>query len=51
LNHKFGVIRGVASVYNRYSYAAEKREALERWGSKSAAKNWRQNLPAKSVID
>jgi integrase len=31
LNHKSGTIRGVAAVYNRYSYFAEKREALEKW--------------------
>jgi hypothetical protein len=29
--HKSGVIRGVASVYNRCSYAAEKRAALDLW--------------------
>lgn len=33
LNHKSGVISGVASIYNRYGYAEEKREALERWGN------------------
>lgn len=31
INHKSGIIRGVAAVYNRYSYAAEKRDALDRW--------------------
>ena len=31
LNHKSGTIKGVAAVYNRYSYAAEKREALDAW--------------------
>ena len=31
LNHKSGTIKGVAAVYNRYSYATEKRAALERW--------------------
>ncbi len=31
LNHKSGIISGVAAVYNRYSYADEKREALEHW--------------------
>lgn len=30
LNHA-GIIKGVAKVYNRYSYAKEKREALELW--------------------
>jgi hypothetical protein len=33
LNHKSGIIRGVASVYNRYSYATEKRAALDLWGA------------------
>jgi integrase len=32
LNHKSGTIRGVAAVYNRYSYDAEKRACLEAWG-------------------
>ncbi len=32
LNHKSGTIKGVAAVYNRYSYDAEKRAAVERWG-------------------
>lgn len=31
LNHKSGTIRGVGAVYNRYSYEAEKRQALDRW--------------------
>jgi integrase len=29
LNHRTGVISGVAAVYNRYGYAEEKRDALE----------------------
>jgi integrase len=33
LNHRSGVIRGVAAVYNRYSYSTEKRTALDLWGS------------------
>lgn len=32
LNHKSGSIKGVAAVYNRYSYADEKRAALQAWG-------------------
>lgn len=32
LNHISGTISGVAAVYNRYGYDAEKREALEAWG-------------------
>jgi integrase len=37
LNHKSGSIKGVAAVYNRYAYAAEKRAALETWGWHLAA--------------
>jgi integrase len=32
LNHISGTISGVAAVYNRYGYDAEKRDALEGWG-------------------
>lgn len=31
LNHRSGVISGVARTYNRHSYFAEKKDALERW--------------------
>ena len=31
LNHKSGTIKGVAAVYNRYSYATEKWLALDAW--------------------
>ncbi len=31
LNHKTGVVSGVAAIYNVYSYADEKREALALW--------------------
>jgi integrase len=31
LNHKSGAIKGIAAVYNRYNYAAEKRAALDAW--------------------
>ncbi|MCF3973997.1 integrase arm-type DNA-binding domain-containing protein [Paracoccus sp. EGI L200073] len=33
LNHRSGTRRGVAGVYNRYSYADEKRAALNAWAS------------------
>jgi integrase len=33
LNHISGTISGVAAVYNRYAYDAEKRDALDRWGA------------------
>ena len=32
LNHISGTISGVAAVYNRYGYDAERRNALEKWG-------------------
>lgn len=32
LNHISGTISGVAAVYNRYAYDAEKRAALDNWG-------------------
>jgi integrase len=31
LNHKSGMIKGVAAVYNRYAYEAEVRAALSAW--------------------
>ena len=31
LNHSGGTIRGVAAVYNRAGYDAEKRHALDAW--------------------
>lgn len=35
LNHSSGIISGVAAVYNRYQYADEMRDALEKWGEKA----------------
>jgi len=32
LNHVGGTIRGVAAVYNRHAYVAERKAALEAWG-------------------
>lgn len=34
LNHKNGVVSGVAAVYNRHAYIDEKREALEAWADR-----------------
>lgn len=31
LNHKSGIVSGVASIYNRHAYVDEKREALQTW--------------------
>lgn len=33
LNHKGGVVSGVAAVYNRYGYLEERRHALQEWES------------------
>ncbi len=32
LNHQSGTISGVAAVYQRHEFLAERREALTRWG-------------------
>ena len=32
LNHQSGTISGVAAVYQRHDFLAERQEALERWG-------------------
>jgi integrase len=31
LNHRTGIVSGVAAIYNRHAYLDEKREALEQW--------------------
>ena len=36
INHKSGIIKGVSAVYNRYGYAAEKRQALDAWSARVA---------------
>jgi integrase len=33
LNHQSGTISGVAAVYQRHDFRAERKEALERWGT------------------
>ena len=33
LNHQSGTISGVAAVYQRHQFMAERKEALERWGA------------------
>jgi len=33
LNHQTGTISGVAAVYQRHDFLAERKEALDRWGS------------------
>jgi len=33
LNHQSGTISGVAAIYQRHQFLAERKEALERWGA------------------
>jgi len=33
LNHQAGTISGVAAVYQRHDFLAERRQALEMWGA------------------
>ena len=33
LNHQAGTISGVAAVYQRHEFLAERKDALERWGA------------------
>ena len=33
LNHQAGTISGVAAVYQRHDFLAERKEALDRWGT------------------
>ena len=33
LNHEEGTISGVAAVYQRHEFLAERKEALDRWGA------------------
>jgi integrase len=37
LGHRRGTIKGVAAVYNRYSYATEQRQALDAWARRLEA--------------
>jgi hypothetical protein len=32
LNHQSGTISGVAAVYQRHEFLAERKDALDRWG-------------------
>lgn len=34
LNHRSGIVSGVASIYNRHAYINEKREALQTWADR-----------------
>jgi hypothetical protein len=45
LNHVGGTISGIAAIYNRHSYAAECREALDRWATEIA------KITGENVVD
>ncbi len=49
LNHRSGSIKGVAAVYNRYSYDVEKRQALAAW-ARHVAGLVDGNLSTKNVL-
>jgi integrase len=49
LNHKSGAIKGVGAVYNRYSYGAEKRTALDAWARR--LNGIATGAPAANVVD
>ncbi|MGB3489829.1 MAG: tyrosine-type recombinase/integrase [Xanthobacteraceae bacterium] len=34
LNHKSGIVSGVAAIYNRHAYLDEKRDALDKWSTR-----------------
>jgi integrase len=40
LNHSAGTIGGIAAIYNRHAYLAERQAALETWGRHVAALVW-----------
>ena len=48
LNHQAGTISGVAAVYQRHEFLAERKDALERWGAHVAGlmKNRAERLVA-----
>jgi integrase len=46
LNHKSGIVSGVAAIYNRHAYLDEKREALELWSEKLSQIVTRDNSSA-----
>ena len=33
INHKSGIVRGVAAIYNKYQYGLEKKAALDLWAA------------------
>ena len=46
LNHQTGTISGVAAVYQRHEFLAERKNALERWGAHIASLKGKESLAA-----
>jgi integrase len=46
LNHQTGTISGVAAVYQRHEFLAERKGALERWGAHIASLKHASSLAA-----
>jgi integrase len=46
LNHQTGTISGVAAVYQRHEFLAERKDALERWGAHIASLRHKVSLAA-----
>ena len=46
LNHQSGTISGVAAVYQRHEFLAERKDALERWGAHIASLKRKESLAA-----
>lgn len=46
LNHQTGTISGVAAVYQRHEFLAERKDALERWGAHIASLKHKVSLAA-----
>jgi integrase len=49
LNHKTGIISGVAAIYNRHAYLDEKHEALEQWAEQMRAMVAQASLRRKRI--
>jgi integrase len=54
LNHQCGTISGVAAVYQRHEFLAERKDALDRWAAhveQLVALPWRTVLPGQDFVD
>lgn len=51
LNHKSGIVSGVASIYNRHAYVNEKREALQTWADRVTELTAREKTVAEDNRD